>query len=278
MIAGDAVPSYDSLLWPTLVALRQMGGSAANDELLVKLTEVSGISDEVASVVHSDKRQSKLNYNLAWAKSYLKRAGALENSVRGVWSLTEIGETMDKAAALSIPIQVRREDLGKKKLLDPDQSGPADVRFNNDVNDGGGKEQLLSTLKIMDPAAFERLSQRVLRESGFTKVEVTGRSGDGGIDGVGVLRLNLLSFSTLFQCKRYAGTVGAGAVRDFRGAMVGRSDKGLVITTGTFSADARREATRDGAPTIDLIDGDQLCDLLQSLKLGVETVLIHDYR
>lgn len=184
-----------------------MGGSAANDELLVKLTEVSGISDEVASVVHSDKRQSKLNYNLAWAKSYLKRAGALENSVRGVWSLTEIGETMDKAAALSIPIQVRREDLGKKKLLDPDQSGPADVRFNNDVNDGGGKEQLLSTLKIMDPAAFERLSQRVLRESGFTKVEVTGRSGDGGIDGVGVLRLNLLSFSTLFQCKRYAGSM-----------------------------------------------------------------------
>src|SRR5439155_3302329 len=99
-----------------------------------------------------------------------------------------------------------------------------------------------------------------------TKVEVTGRSGDGGIDGIGVLRVNLLSFQVLFQCKKYQGSVGAGAIRDFRGAMVGRSDKGLMITTGTFTPDAKREATRDGAPAIDLIDGDQLCDLLKQLK------------
>jgi restriction system protein len=126
----------------------------------------------------------------------------------------------------------------------------------------------------MQPSAFERLAQRLLRESGFVKVEVTGRSGDGGIDGVGVLRLKLLSFITLFQCKRYTGTVGAGAVRDFRGAMVGRSDKGLIITTGTFSADARREATRDGAPAIELIDGDELCNLLRELKLGLSTEVV----
>jgi restriction system protein len=106
------------------------------------------------------------------------------------------------------------------------------------------------------------------------KVEITGRSGDGGIDGLGVLRVNLLSFQVLFQCKRYQGTVGAGAVRDFRGAMVGRSDKGLIITTGTFSTDAKREATRDGAPAIDLIDGDNLCDLLKTLKLVVSTELV----
>jgi restriction system protein len=113
-----------------------------------------------------------------------------------------------------------------------------------------------------------------LREAGFIKVEVTGASGDGGIDGVGVLRVNLLSFQVLFQCKRYAGTVGAGTVRDFRGAMIGRADKGLIITTGIFSGDAKREATRDGAPAIDLIDGDHLCDLLKDLKLGtrVETI------
>ena len=130
----------------------------------------------------------------------------------------------------------------------------------------------------MAPAAFERLAQRLLREAGFVKVEVTGRSGDGGIDGVGVLRLNLLSFIILFQCKRYVGTVGAGAVRDFRGAMVGRSDKGLMITTGTFSADARKEATRDGAPAIDLIDGDQLCSLLKDLRLGVALEIVEQIR
>jgi restriction system protein len=124
------------------------------------------------------------------------------------------------------------------------------------------------------PDAFERLAQRLLREAGFLKVAVTGRSGDGGIDGIGVLRVNLLSFQVLFQCKRYQGSVGAGAIRDFRGAMVGRSDKGLMITTGTFTPDAKREATRDGAPAIDLIDGDQLCDLLKQLKLGVTTEMV----
>src|SRR6185437_16138890 len=119
-------------------------------------------------------------------------------------------------------------------------------------------------------SAFERLCQRVLRESGFVKVEVSGRSGDGGIDGTGVLRLNLLSFQVLFQSKRYRGSVGSSVVRDFRGAMVGRADKGLIITTGTFTAEARREATRDGAPAIDLVDGEALCDLLKSLRIGVK--------
>jgi len=132
------------------------------------------------------------------------------------------------------------------------------------------KERLLEVLLGIEPSAFERLCQRVLRESGFIKVEVTGRSGDGGIDGTGVLRLNLLSFQVLFQSKRYRGSVGSSVVRDFRGAMVGRADKGLIITTGTFTADARKEATRDGAPAIDLVDGDGLCDLLRSLRIGVK--------
>ena len=126
----------------------------------------------------------------------------------------------------------------------------------------------------MDANAFERLCQRLLRESGFIKVEITGRSGDGGIDGVGVLRLNLLSFHVLFQCKKWKGSVGAPIVRDFRGAMVGRADKGLILTTGNFTADARREATRDGAPAIDLVDGDSLCDLLKTTKIGVSIALI----
>ena len=131
------------------------------------------------------------------------------------------------------------------------------------------QDRLLECLLKMKPSAFERLCQRILRESGFIKVEVTGRSGDGGIDGIGVLRLNLLSFHVFFQCKRWKGSVGASVIRDFRGAMVGRADKGLVMTTGTFSTDARREANRDGAPAIDLVDGETLCELLKGLKIGV---------
>ena len=128
---------------------------------------------------------------------------------------------------------------------------------------------MLQRVQTIDPAAFERLCQRLLRESGFTRVEVTGKSGDGGIDGAGVLRMNLISFQVLFQCKRWKGPVGSEVVRNFRGAMQGRADKGLIITTGTFTADARKEASRDGAPAIDLIDGELLCLLLKDHKLGV---------
>jgi restriction system protein len=133
------------------------------------------------------------------------------------------------------------------------------------------QERLLECLLKMEPDAFERLCQKILKDSGFIKVEVTGQSGDGGIDGIGVLRLNLLSFHVFFQYKRWKGSVGPSAIRDFRGAMVGRADKGLVMTTGTFTVEARKEATRDGAPAIDLVDGEVLCDLLKSLKIGVST-------
>jgi restriction system protein len=136
--------------------------------------------------------------------------------------------------------------------------------------------RLLSVIGDMSAAAFERLCQRLLRESGFTRVEVTGRAGDGGIDGIGVLRVDLVSFHVLFQAKRWKGSVGPGVVRDFRGAMVGRADKGLIITTSTFTADARREATRDGAPAIDLVDGEALCSLLKELKLGVRVRLVEE--
>jgi len=123
----------------------------------------------------------------------------------------------------------------------------------------------------MKPDGFERLAQRLLREAGFISATVTGRSGDGGIDGLGVYRMSLVSFPVFFQCKRYIGSVGAGAVRDFRGAMAGRGDKGLLLTTGTFTGDAKAEATRDGAPPLDLIDGNRLCDLLKAYDLGVRT-------
>ena len=127
----------------------------------------------------------------------------------------------------------------------------------------------------MKADAFERLVQRILRESGFTQVEVTGKSGDGGIDGKGIARINgFLSFHVLFQCKKYSGTVTPSLIRDFRGAMQGRADKGLFVTTGSFTREAIKEATRDGAPAIDLIDGEQLADRLKELGLGLKKKMI----
>lgn len=250
-----------------------MGGSASNDELLAKVIEIENIPEHVQSFIHTDNRQTKLAYNLAWAKTYLKRVGPLENSSRGLWALTAIGEGMTENDCEDVPRRVRREDYERKKA--PDDKLPNQSETPSEAPpEETWKDALIRLLLGMKPDAFERLAQRVLREAGFIKVEVTGRSGDGGIDGLGVLRVNLLSFQVLFQCKRYQGTVGASAVRDFRGAMVGRCDKGLIITTGTFSNDAKREATRDGAPAIDLIDGDLLCELLKQLKLGIRVEMI----
>lgn len=276
--ASTTVPPYDELLWPTLKALKAMGGSASNDELMAKVIEIEQIPEHIASFVHSDNRQTKVGYNLAWAKTYLKRVGAVENSNRGVWSITSKGEAIGEEEVAKIPAFVRRQDYDRKRAEGHEDSAAATIEEAVSANEAPPeetwKDKLLGVMRLMSPDAFERLSQRLLREAGFIKVEVTGRSGDGGIDGIGVLRVNLLSFQVLFQCKRYQGSVGSSAVRDFRGAMVGRSDKGLIITTGTFSGDARREATRDGAPAIDLIEGDTLCDLLKSLRLGVATEMV----
>ena len=158
----------------------------------------------------------------------------------------------------------KRAEAKRAALTGSDQ--PQDV---DSEDESDWKSELLSVLKAMDPYVFERLARRLLREAGFRNVEVTQKSDDGGIDGMGVYRMSLVSFPTYFQCKRYQGSVSAGAVRDFRGAMTGRGEKGLIITTGTFSPRARDEATRDGAPPIDLVDGDELCDLLKRYELGV---------
>jgi len=181
-----------------------------------------------------------------------------------------------EAAALQHDRREKRNEA-EQSAAGHDRATPAYSAFEIPWQD-----RLLECLLKMKPAAFERLCQRILKESGFIKVDVTGRSGDGGIDGIGVLRLNLLSFHVFFQCKRWKGSVGAPVIRDFRGAMVGRADKGLVMTTGTFSTDARKEATRDGAPAIDLVDGETLCELLKNLKIGVsirkvEHVLVEEH-
>jgi restriction system protein len=257
---------------PTLRALQAMGGSATNEELLGKIIEQEKYPSEVQSVQHVDHRQTKLNYNLAWAKTYLKKIGAIDNSSRGIRSITKKGERLTDEEIKAVPATVRRMDAYARR-----ERENIDSKNNGDpgeIAEAHWEDQLIHVLRSLSSEAFERLAQRILREAGFTRVEVTGRSGDGGIDGIGVLRVNLLSFQVLFQCKKYQGSVGAGAIRDFRGAMVGRTDKGLMITTGTFTPDAKREATRDGAPAIDLIDGELLCDLLKDLKLGVQTRLV----
>ncbi|MBB5771869.1 restriction system protein [Brevundimonas vesicularis] len=268
------VPAYHLFMWPIVERLRAKGRSMTIEEMVDDVATYMGLSDEARAVTHGKWQENAVAYRMAWARSYLKKMGALVNSERGVWTLTPKGAAMTEAEIAGIKQAVQKLGAAERAANAALASAVEDDPVPADVGADDWKDRLMALLLALEPAAFERLCQRLLREFGFIKVEVTGKSGDGGIDGTGVLRVNLLSFHVLFQCKRYSGSVGAGAVRDFRGAMVGRTDKGLIITTGTFTADARREATRDGAPAIDLVDGDALCDLLKDRRLGVTVEMV----
>lgn len=268
----NAVPRYSEFFWPVIRALKETGGSASIAEMVERVVADMHLSEEALAVPHGDGTTSEVEYRLAWARTYLKKVGAIDNSERGIWTLTSKGRGFTEKDAADVVRQVRLSTQSRppKRNMLKDTSPPGANDAPVDESEIGWKEKLLGVLKSMPADSFERLCQRILRESGFTKVEVTGRSGDGGIDGAGVLRMNLVSFHVLFQSKRWKDAVSAPVIRDFRGAMIGRADKGLIITTGRFTADAQREAVRDGAPAIDLVDGETLCELLRSLRLGVE--------
>ena len=259
----------------TLEALKKLGGSATIQEIDEKVIELEGVTEEEqAFTMPRHKNRPRINYYLAWARTYLKAGNALENSSRGIWALTETGANIKTVHETHTLYKKRTlEASEKQRASQKAANGNEDTRVaseGDDPNEGEDwKSLLLSELGDMPPDTFERLSQRLLREAGFTKVEVRGKSGDGGIDGVGELRVNLISFQIYFQCKRWKGSVPSKEIRDFRGALQGRANKGLFITTGYFTKQASDEATRDGAIAIDLIDGNRLCDLLKENGLGV---------
>jgi len=262
------IPQYHELMWPSLQATKALGGSATVREMDEATVEAEGFTEEQQAVPHGDGRMSELKYRLHWARTHLKGIGALENSARGVWALTDHGRTVSEEEMHAETKAWRAEVRGRRHARRAAEL--EDAAEDGDERDGDWKDVLIARLLELPPDGFERLAQRILREAGFVNVAVTGKSGDGGIDGLGTYRVSLVAFSVYFQCKRYKGSVTAGSVRDFRGAMAGRGEKGLLITTGSFTKDATNEASRDGAPPVELIDGEQLCDLLREYRLGVK--------
>ncbi len=269
------VPTFDSMLLPTLQALQVLGGSGTTEEIYDKVAQILNLPDEVLEIPHGSTSHSAVEYRLGWSRTYLKKYGLLQNSARGVWSLVSKSIDLDSLDPKEIVKVVREADKNKTTQPTPLDEIDETVGSVETLEEIAWHQKLHRLLLSLDPSAFERLAQRLLRESGFIQVQVTGKSGDGGIDGVGIARISgFLSFHVLFQCKRYQGSITAGQIRDFRGAMQGRTDKGLFITTGTFTRDAIKEATRDGAPPIDLIDGEQLVQRLKDLGLGVKITMI----
>lgn len=273
-------PQFTRFLKPIIEILRETGGSGTSAEVTDRVIDRLKIPDKEQSVFLKSG-QSRVYNQVHWARMYLVNGGLVDSSKRGVWTLTEEGnntnlEQFDAIAFFKTVHKrhVTKDDKKPKAVLSQD-TGSANEQSEESNSDNN--TDLLTVLQSLSSAGFERLCQRLLREHGFEQVTVTGKSGDGGIDGIGILQVNrFVSFTVLFQCKRYQGAVTPSQVRDFRGAMEGRADKGIIITTGVFTADAKKEARRDGAKPIELVNGDNLVELFESLELGVTPRTTYD--
>lgn len=276
-MSSERIVTYDQLIVPLVKALVKLGGSGNIDEIYEAVVEIESFDEETLAILHNPEKssQTEIGYRLAWARTYLKKAGYLENSSRGIWALTDKAKQAPEINSREIVNFVRALDRKPSQAIS-DLSVPELLVDDSPEEVLAWREKLHQVLiEEMSPDAFERLTQRLLRESGFIHVEVTGRTGDGGIDGKGIARINgLMSFHIAFQCKKYKGSVSAPEIRNFRGAIIGRADRGMFITTGSFTKAAIEEANRAGATPIDLVDGDQLADKLKELSLGVKTELV----
>ena len=279
-----AISEFATYMNPVIAALKKLGGSARANEVCSTIAEELNLPDEVLDKTLKNG-VSRFENQVHWARFYLARTGYIDSSKRGVWALTDKGKNVDKLSEEKLreiiqEVQSKTARPKTDKIIEKEKSQESveiDEQTPPDVPNLNYREQLLLLLKSLPPSGFERICQRLLREAGFEKVTVTGRSGDGGIDGHGVLQLNpFVSFQVLFQCKRYDGSVSSPQVRDFRGAMMGRAEKGIILTTGSFTADAKREAIRDGVQPIELVDGEKLIEMFEKLELGVKPRTTYD--
>ncbi len=274
---------------PLLNALRELGGSGRPREVSSLIAERNNLKpDRLEETTKSG--QARFHNQVAWARQYLVWEGLLDGSRHGVWALSAKGQIAELDIPKSREIflkwikfhsETRRAAQESVIEADPALSNVGTKRVASlDIvvpPDEVEEEELLAVLRRVSPSGFERVCQRLLRESGFESVKVTGKSHDGGIDGIGILQLNpFVTLKVLFQCKRYKGSVSRAEVGDFRNAMLGRADKGIILTTGSFSSEAIKEANRDGAPPIELVDGDKLVSLFEKARLGLKERVVFD--
>ena len=258
-------PTHQYFFVPTLKALNNLGGSGSNEEIYNEVITITQLSSDIIDEMHSFT-MSEVEYKLMWARTYLKNYGAVESSRQGVWSLTAKGAKL-----------LKTDNIDTKEIIQfTNKKHGVSATENDDgisTEKKSWREQITDILLNLDPYAFERLAQRLLRECGFSDVVVTKRSGDGGIDGTGKLRIKgIFSFNVAFQCKRYKGQVGAAAIRDFRGSLGTNIEKGVLITTGAFTRSAREEASSEGKRLIDLMDGEELINKMAEYGIGLNEI------
>jgi restriction system protein len=261
------VPGQEELIEPTFVALKNLGGSGSVDEIHDEVVKVLKLSDNQIQIMHSDGR-TKLHYNLAWARTYLKLYGAIDIKTRGIWVITSIFYDKKDIDKNDVILKVRNKRSSKNKT-EPEN----EISFKiTEANSYNWREKLITIIKEMNPYSFEEFTKLLLRYIGFEKLKVTQKSNDKGIDGYGIYKINgLVTYKVAFQCKRYTNTpISSSEIRDFRGSLSSEFDRGLFITTSTFSPSAREEAESSGKTLIELIDGENLIEKIAELEIGLK--------
>ncbi len=268
-------PNFLKYCIPLLRVMKNLGGSGAASDVVDAVIADMKIPDaEVEQLIPSG--QSRVRNQIQWGRFYLTKAGLMDSPKSGYWRLTQEGAEarLSEAQVYELFQRVHQQfgGTGRKK---PKQ---AETSIDNAiVEDEEHSESLIETLKGLSPKGFERICKRLLAEIGIHDIQITGGSGDQGVDGIGRIRLNdVVNFNIVFQCKRYKETVSPALVRDFRGSMQGRAEKGLILTTGRFTPDAQKEASRDGVPPIELIDGERLVALFEKYQLGLRPKVVYD--
>lgn len=284
-MARKSKAEFFQWMGPMLDAIRDLGGSGKPREVVDRIAEQCDLSDARLEETLKSGR-TRFDNQTHWARQYLVWEGLLDSSTRGVWTLTPKGyeTSLDETDARKLFLKWVKIHAAARKKDEESPTGTAteadsdtDVDVETETDEASQEDVFLALLKRVTPQGFERICALLLRESGFVNVSITGGSADEGIDGIGTVEVNpFVTFKVLFQCKRYKGTVSRAQVGDFRNAMIGRVDKGVIMTTGTFSRDAIREADRDGAPPVELVDGRKLVEMFKRVELGLHRKTIYE--
>jgi restriction system protein len=270
---------FTQWMGPLLDALRLLGGSGSPSDVSNQIAETLKLPEsKLSETIKSGT--SKFHNQVCWARQYLVWEGYLDASIRGIWKLTKLGEhrhiSNDEARTIFLK-WVEINALKRKKKAEAEAEEEIE---NEEIDDNSSitvdyKQQVIEYLRTMSPKNFERFCLLMLRINNFENLKLTGGSHDDGIDGMAILRVNpFVSFRVIFQAKRYkaGNNISRAQIGDFRNAMIGRADKGIFITTSKFTQEAEKEANREGAPPIELVDSDQLIKMIELSSLGLKPI------
>lgn len=274
------VPEVVRFIPRILATLREMNGVAKAGA--VKAAVVQAIS-EAGEPVNDQMLSSgvpKYQNDIYWARMYLVNAGLLEPSKvagHGVWKLTQGGwlSPLDMSTAAAIYYKTASSSSqGSKNKDEADLPAPSGDDHQQDLEGTvNWQVQLKAVLWSLSDQGFEHLCAAIMTANGLDQIKVTGKSGDKGIDGMGLMYLDdagLISIRVAWQCKRYTNTtVGSAEVRNFRGSLDHKTDHGIIFSTSTFTAEAMKESVALGKAPVRLVPLDELIEMLRKLKLGV---------